>query len=252
MITGATLAKQAISILGYLNNNILPSENTGQDDILKALYSMHKLYPACAVITCPVQHNNFFYISDNCELIFGYSPQYMGEHFKTIANYFSEVHEADMGDLKDCMNVFESFLQHEQPEDYHTFRTILHYRFLNAAGKYIYLQDEKATLITEGGKMINFSLIRVMPDEAVFSGVKIEIYKLGNRLEKMLEHKPSAVRNKLSKRENDLVGLIKKGLTTKEIAWQLSISHNTVRNIKSKMFEKYSVNNVVELLNMTG
>ena len=91
-----------------------------------------------------------------------------------------------------------------------------------------------------------------MPDEAVFSGVKIEIYKNEDSLKKIVEYKPSAARNKLSNRENDLVGLIKKGLTTKEIASQLSISHNTVRNIKSKLFEKYSVNNTIELLNMTG
>ena len=91
-----------------------------------------------------------------------------------------------------------------------------------------------------------------MPDEAVFSGVKIEVYNDEVSLKKIVEYKPSVARNKLSNRENDLVGLIKKGLTTKEIATHLSISHNTVRNIKSKLFEKYGVNNMIELLNMTG
>lgn len=114
------------------------------------------------------------------------------------------------------------------------------------------LHDEKATLVTESGKIINYSLIRTMPEEMVFSGVKPEIYKLGELFEKVSEYKPSATKNKLSNRENDLMRLSKKGHTTKEIAWQLSISHNTVRNIKSKLFEKFSVNNSIELLNMAG
>jgi len=176
----------------------------------------------------------------------------MADRFRTLGQYFAQIHEADMSDVTNCMGFFESFLQNESPQDYHKLRTVIHYRFRNAEGKYIYLQDEKATLILAEGNIIHYSLIRAMPDEAVFSGVKIEIYKDGNSLKKIVEHKPSAARNKLSNRENDLVGLIKKGLTTKEIADHLSISHNTVRNIKSKLFEKYSVNNTIELLNMAG
>ena len=42
------------------------------------------------------------------------------------------------------------------------------------------------------------------------------------------------------------------GLTTKEIAAHLNISNNTVRNIKSRMFAKYKVNNTIELLNRTN
>ena len=252
MITGTSIAKHAVRILGYINNAIPPEENAMQDDILKALYTMHKLFPACAIITCPVHHKNFFYISENCRSIFGYTPQYMADHFRDLGQYFSQVHEADMNDLKYCIDFFESFLQNESTEDYHKLRTVLHYRFRNAEGKYIYLQDERATLTLADGNPIHYSLVRAMPDEAVFSGVKIEIYKNEDSLKKIVEYKPSAARNKLSNRENDLVGLIKKGLTTKEIASQLSISHNTVRNIKSKLFEKYSVNNTIELLNMTG
>jgi DNA-binding CsgD family transcriptional regulator len=54
---------------------------------------------------------------------------------------------------------------------------------------------------------------------------------------------------RLSKRETELVALIRKGLRTKEIADQLKISHHTVRNIRQRMFEKYNVNNSIELLN---
>jgi len=49
-----------------------------------------------------------------------------------------------------------------------------------------------------------------------------------------------------------LLSFIKQGLSTKEIAWHLNISPNTVRNIKSKLFEKYNVGNSIELLNIAS
>jgi len=229
-----------------------PEGNAAQDDVLKALYNMHKLSPTHAVITCPINHRNFFYVSENCESIFGYDARYMAEHFKEVKDYFSQIHAADMSDLKECMELFASFIQDESPADFHKLRAVFHYRFMNAEGRYVYLQDEKATLHTEKNKIIHYSLIRTMPAEIFFSGVKLEIYKDENGLKKILEYKPSVTGKKLSNREKDLVHLIKQGLTTKEIAVHLSISHNTVRNIKSKMFEKFNVNNTIELLNIAG
>ena len=252
MVTGTSIAKQSIRILRYVNNAMQPVEIEEDDDIIKALYNMHKLYPACTVITCPVHHDNFFYVSENSKAVFGYSPQYIADRFRELEYYFSQIHLSDIVDVQSCIDFFEKFLHNESPGEYNKLRTILHYRFRNAEGKYIYLQDERATLISAGGTVIHYSLIRAMPDEVTFSGAKIEIYKDGHVFKKIAEYKPSSAKNKLSKRETDLVVLIKKGLTTKEIAWHLNISHNTVRNIKSKLFEKYSVNNTIELLNMTG
>jgi DNA-binding CsgD family transcriptional regulator len=252
MNTAESIAKQSMRILRQIDNALQLEDRGVDDDIVKALYYMHKLYPSCAIITCPVRNPNFFYISDNCHLVFGYTPQYMATHFKTIESYFAELHEADMGDFRDCINFIETFMRSDLQEDYRSLRMILHYRFRHADGRYLYLQDERATLVAADGNVVFYSLIRTMPEESVFSGTKVEIYEDGNVFQKIVEYKPSAAKNKLSKRENDLVVLIKKGLTTKEIAWHLNISHNTVRNIKSKLFEKYSVNNTIELLNMTG
>jgi len=235
-----------------MDDSIQPEDDAVQKDILPALYTMHKLSPMHAVITCPVRHRNFFYISENCESIFGYDQRYMAEHFKEIKDYFSQINEADRNDLKECLDFFSSFIQNESPEDFHKLRAVFHYRFRNAEGKYIYLSDEKATLLSEEKEIVHYSLVRKMPNEIFFAGVKLELYRDENGLKKIYEYKPAASGNKLSNREKDLVRLIKQGLTTKEIAWELSISHNTVRNIKSKMFAKYNVTNAIELLNMTG
>jgi DNA-binding CsgD family transcriptional regulator len=157
-----------------------------------------------------------------------------------------------MQDIQDCMNFLETFMKKQPPEIFHQLRLVFHYRFHNADGRYIYLLDEKATLVTERGKNIHYSLIRSVEDIVLFAGTKMEVYQHGTEIQKLIEYNPSASKNKLSVRETDIVRLIKKGLTTKEIASHLSISHNTVRNIKSRMFEKYNVNNTIELLNLTS
>ncbi len=251
MSTSASVALQTIRILNYIDNETLPATPAEDDSIAQALYSIHKLFPGCTVITCPAQHGSFFYVSDNCENIFGYSAEYMATHFRELASYLAQLHEADLSDFKECLFFLESFMKAQAPQDYHKMRMVLHYRFRHKDGQYQYLLDEKASFINSEGAVVHYCVIRSSPAETVFNGVKMEIFKQDGTLQKILEHKPSQAK-KLTGRESELVTLIKQGLTTKEIAWQLSISHNTVRNIKSKLFEKFSVNNTVELLNMTA
>lgn len=252
MNTEMPIAKQLVRILHCLNDNIEPTQINREDATAKALYSVHKLSPAHVVITCPVMHDNFFYISENCKSVFGYDINYMVANFKQLEKYVSQIHDSDIKDFKNCLQYFESFMKQVPPEDQIKIRITFYYRFRAADGAYIYLEDEKATLCTGEGKIVHYSLVRRMPDNILFSGVKMIIHKEDQSLEKIVEYKPASHKTKLSGRENELVTLIKKGLTTKEIASHLSISHHTVRNIKSKLFEKYSVNNSIELLNMTG
>lgn len=252
MITSTSIAQQAIRILTYVDSSVEPASLTAHDNTLTALYNMHRLFPAYAIITCPVQHGSFFYISDNCQNIFGYTAGYMAAHLRDLRDYVAQIHEADLGDFRECLNFLESFVHDHPNVEYYNIRTTLHYRFRHASGRYVYLCDEKASLLLENGSVVHYSLIRAMPAETVFPGVKIEVFKQEETLKKISEYKPAAATKKLSGRESELVTLIKKGLTTKEIAWQLSISHNTVRNIKSKLFQKYSVNNTIELLNAAG
>jgi len=170
----------------------------------------------------------------------------------SMGNFFNYVHEADKQDLHACFTHVHDFLE-SIPAGWHCqYRMIFHYRFKKQNGQHIYIQDEKATLNLPGSGNLYYVLIRDITEEKKFSGVKVDLYKQDQLLNKIREYKPVAERNPLTKREGELVTLIKQGLSTKEIAWYLKISHHTVRNIKSKLFEKYNVNNTVELLNITA
>jgi DNA-binding CsgD family transcriptional regulator len=251
MSTVHSIVNKSARVLSYISQNIQPDQTIDHESLIKVLQSMCRLNPQSVLITCPASHNNFFYISENCTSLFGYNADEMQRTLRHLPSYISQIHDADIDDLHDCINFVQQFIQTECISDPQNLRCYLYYRFLHANGSYIYLQDQKATFAATN-QTIYYSLLREMDAGAPFQGVKIEIYREGPHFEKLITYKPSEKNYKLSSRENDLVNLIRRGLTTKEIASYLNLSQNTVRNIKSNMFRKFKVNNSIELLNAAG
>jgi DNA-binding CsgD family transcriptional regulator len=251
MIRKAVLMRNADRVIKYINEYVTLAGPEKQEEVLTLFDSMHQLFPNWVIMTCPVMHPDIRYVSRNSRHVFGYTNEYLINN-SGVEQYFSMVHDADQQDLLDCFSFIHEHLEIIPPEKHHVYRNIYHYRFRKADGQYIYLHDEKAVLHLNNSGNLYYALFRDVTAEKAFNGVKAELFKQEEVLCKITEYKPSAERNPLSKREGELVTLIKQGLSTKEIAWYLKISHNTVRNIKSKLFEKYNVNNTIELLNMTA
>lgn len=238
-------------VTSYIQQYVTLAGAEKKEEVLQLFDNMQQLFPHWGIMTCQLMHPGIFYMSGNSPYILGHSYDYLAGN-NCIEKYFTHVHEADQSDLHNCFDVMHDYLEGVLPEHHHLYRSVFHYRFKKADGQYIYLQDEKAVLNLNGGGNLYYFLFRDITAEKAFSGVKIELYKQDRVMHKIKEYKPVSDRNTLSKREGELVTLIKQGLSTKEIAWYLKISHHTVRNIKSKLFEKYKVSNTVELLNMTA
>ncbi len=251
MVREATLMRTAQKVSAYIEQYVTVAGAEKKEEVIELFDKMYQLFPNWVIMTCPVMHPEIHYVSKNCSFVFGHKREYLVNEL-SIAKYFSRVHDADQEDLHDCLSFIHAFLEAIAPEDHQEYRAIFHYRFKKANGHYMYLHDEKATLKLGDSGNLYYVLFRDITAERAFNGVKTELFRKEQMLNKVKEYKPSAERNPLSKREGQLVTLIKQGLSTKEIAWHLNISHNTVRNIKSKLFEKYNVNNAIELLNMTG
>jgi len=250
MVREETLVRSAGKIASYIENYVTRAGAETKEEILELFDNMQRLFPQWVITTCSMLHPDIQYVSKNGPLIFGYSIDHLIRNTH-MEKYFHHVHEADQQDLYNCVTAMHDQLEALPPEDHHEYRTVLHYRFKKANGQYIYLHDEKAILNLRGGNLY-YSLFRDITNEKVFAGVKAELFRQQQTLVKISEFKPAAERNQLSKRETELLNFIKQGLSTKEIAWYLDISPNTVRNIKSKLFEKYNVGNSIELLNMAG
>lgn len=61
-------------------------------------------------------------------------------------------------------------------------------------------------------------------------------------------HQHQADHTLLSERENDVVALVKEGMTNRKIAEKLFISHNTVKKHLQNIYRKYKVNNKIQLI----
>jgi DNA-binding CsgD family transcriptional regulator len=245
------LKRTSDKAIAYIENYVRLVGADKKEHVLELFDNMHRFFPQWVISTCPVMHPNIHYVSGNAPFVFGYSIDYLIGHSR-IEKFFQHIHEADQEDFHECISTMQDFLEGLQPEEHHLYRFIFHYRFRRENGQYIHLHDEKASLHLPDAGNLYYALFRDITTDRAFTGVKAEIFKQEETVRKIKEFRPSLERNALSKREAQLITLIKQGLSTKEIAWHLAISHNTVRNIKSRLFEKYNVNNSIELLNMTG
>ena len=246
----ATIQRMEDRLTTYIQSYVTLAGAEKKEEVLDLFDKIHLLFPQWVIMTCPVMHPELRYVSTNCSFVFGENTELVKS--LNVTSFFQQVHDSDQHDLYRCYDFIHELLEAVPPELHYQYRSYYHYRFDKGNRQYMYLHDEKAVLHLKDSGNLYFALFKDITSEKSFGGVKAELFKQGRALEKISEYKPSAERSMLTKREGELVMLIKQGLSTKEIAWYLKISHNTVRNIKSKLFEKYNVNNVVELLNMTA
>lgn len=240
----------ADKLTAYIEKYVTLAGAEKREEVLDLFDKMQLLFPHWVIITCPVMHPDLSYVSKNYQQVFGENGMPLIN--KDLNQYFNLIHEADQEYVHSCFNFVYDQFENITPELHYMYRNVFHYRFKKQNGQYMYLHDEKAVLNLRDSGNLYYVLIKDITAEKAFGGVKVELFKHDHILTKIGEYKPAAENNTLSKREGELVTLIKQGLSTKEIAWYLKISHNTVRNIKSKLFEKFNVNNTIELLNMTA
>jgi len=222
-------------------------ELISMQDIFPFMDAMQKIFPQWVFGVCPFHHPESRYISSNCEQVLGYSTDEIYNMFPL--GVMTYVHEDDRDSVKACFSFLHDHLKNKSAEEYYALRIVLQFRFKNKNGKIMLIQDEKASLKLINSTFVYYSILKDVTEENSFSGVRLDIYRQDACQEKLAEFRPDTHHVRLSKRETELVGLIRKGLRTKEIADALKISHHTVRNIRQRMFEKYNVSSSIELLN---
>jgi DNA-binding CsgD family transcriptional regulator len=250
-MTTAAWMRSSETVTRYLETTTTLATSEKAEEVIKLFENIHLLFPQWAILTCPAMHPRIRYASNNCSEVFGLDLETLSQQL-LVEQFFTHVHDDDQHDMYDCYDWFYNYLKTVPPEEHQDIRGVIHYRFRTTAGHYIHLHDEKACIALHGGAKFYYALFQDVSDKRPFTGVSVEIYRRSQQMKKIMVYKPSLQRNMLSKRETELVSLIRRGLSTKEIGYYLNISPNTVRNIKSRLFEKYGVANSIELLNMTA
>lgn len=165
--------------------------------------------------------------------------------------YFdSRVHPHDLLTLtRNGIRLIQLFLDMplaERPN----YKLVNEYRIRNAEEKYIRVieQHQVLELAPNGNLWLTLGIIDLSPNQEHYEGVKSQIinYKTGkiHPFPESPEATETAVT--LTKREKEVLRLVKEGLLSKEISERLSISIHTVNTHRQRILQKLGADNSME------
>ena len=189
------------------------------------------------------------YISDNFSKMLGYNLDDM----KKQGNAFfdSMVHPDDfLINLKNGIELvkFSFSVPLEQRRD---FKLLSEFRMKNGKGNYIRIieQQQILELDKKGNFWMALSTVDISPNQDLNEGVKSRIFNFRKKeFVNFPFHGQNSDEIKLSKREKQILSLIKDGMLSKEIAGKLFISVHTVNTHRQRILEKLNVSNSIEAI----
>ncbi|MBL7932447.1 MAG: PAS domain-containing protein [Bacteroidia bacterium] len=187
------------------------------------------------------------FYSSNFGKLLGYSPldyEKMGQKF-----FIEKMHPEDLLKLSSLgvsiLKLFNSF----PLADKLNHKMIQEYRMLNAENKYVRLieQYQMIELDNKGQIWLMMGVVDVSPNQEEFNGIKCQL--LNFKTGQFVPYEPATnVQIELTKREMEILKLVKEGLLSKEISNKLSISLHTVNTHRQRFLAKLGANNSLEAL----
>lgn len=190
---------------------------------------------------------DFIFTSYNFSSLFGYN---LSEVEKGAMSYFHlRIHPMDLIEIqRNAIAIMKFYYQlpKEQRPDY---KFVYEYRVLGSAEEYVRIIEQYQALEQDkkGNTWLAIGVMDISPDQTDFQGVKVQLlnYKTGKIESLYTEDKNLPT---LSKREKEILLLIKDGFLSKEISDKLFISLHTVNTHRQRILEKLNANNSLEAL----
>lgn len=182
---------------------------------------------------------------------FGKLLGYQLADYEETGQYFFEgkIHGDDKRDLSfngvTVLKLFNNFSNDEKLNH----KLVNEYRMLNAQHKYVRLieQYQVLELDKKGQVWLLVSIVDISPYQETYNGSKSQL--LNFRTGKIIPIVAAAkAQFDLTKRELEILKLVKEGYLSKEISNQLSISVHTVNTYRQRFLEKLGANNSVEAI----
>jgi DNA-binding CsgD family transcriptional regulator len=185
------------------------------------------------------------FYSSNFGGLLGYEPS----DYKDIGQMFfaSKIHPDDAHNLSingvTAYKIFNNFSNDEKLNH----KLIYEYRMLNAQNQYTRLveQYQVLELDAKGQIWLMFTTMDLSPNQEEFEGSKSQF--LNFRTGKIIHlETPQKAQFELTKREKEILKLVREGLLSKEISDKLAISVHTVNTHRQRFLEKLGANNSFE------
>ena len=182
---------------------------------------------------------------------FGITLGYQLSDYKDTGQYFfaRKIHPDDLQKLSisgiTALKIFTNLSSDEKLNH----KVINEYRMLNAQDKYVRMieQYQILELDPKGQIWLMLTMVDVAPNQEDLGPCKSQL--LNFRTGKFIPLEiPQKVQFELTRRETEILRLVKKGLLSKEISDQLSISVHTVNTHRQRIIKKLGANNSVEAI----
>lgn len=187
------------------------------------------------------------FFSDNYAKLLGYSR----DEFEALNYAFFEakIHPEDKHDLAlfglSSLKLFKEFTQDEKLNH----KVVYEFRMLNSNNEYVRMIDQYQMLELDaiGHLWLMMSTLDISPNQDSDTAVKCQIvnFRTGQIIPTVPEKRPSL---ELTKRELEILQLVKQGYLSKEISSKLFISLHTVNTHRQRILEKLGANNSVEAI----
>lgn len=194
------------------------------------------------------------FTSCNFFSLFGYDLNKIEE----LGNeYFdSRIHPDDYAELMNNGVILLEYCYSLPQSERSNYKFINEYRILNAEGKYIRVIEQHQTLELDkkGNIWLVIGIIDLSPDQRDPIEVKGQLvnFKTGNIVYTINNNAKMEPDVPLSKRETEILNLVKDGLLSKEISDKLSISVHTVNTHRQRILEKLGVDNSHEAVKLAS
>lgn len=194
-----------------------------------------------------ISKRQILFYSANFGKLLGYVP---ADYAETSYRFFdSKIHPKDKLTLSingvSVLKMFGSFT----PDEKLNHKFINEYRMLNAQNDYIRLieQYQILELDKKGQIWLMLGIVDISPDQEENDQVKSQL--LNFRTGKFIPFEGAQKAElELTKRELEILKLVKEGLLSKEISDRLSISVHTVNTHRQRFLEKLGANNSFEAI----
>lgn len=196
------------------------------------------------------------FASYNFESLFGYDMEKIAQEGN---RYFdSRIHPEDFPVLFRRGIEMLRFYAASPPESRNFYKLVNEYRILNGEGEFIRIieQHQLLEMDASGNPWLSLSVMDISPEQDDRAGVRSSIFNFKTGAVQSLSDPQTPVRptelQALTKRETQVLSLIRDGHLSKEISDLLSISVHTVNTHRQRILSKLEVGNSIEAVRIAA
>lgn len=188
------------------------------------------------------------FASDNFARIFGYNPAWI-KTIRVQGDLLEErIHPDDRDELVDYQIEHGQFIYSLPQEERNDYQQIFQMRMLNARQEYVNVISRHQVIQKDKNEKawIVMGVMDLSPDQTPAGRVKRTV--INRKTGEILASAAIPANQQLTKREIEILKLIRQGFLSKEIAYKLNLSIYTVNNHRKNILAKLKANNVVEAI----